>query len=194
MASVWIPEYYNGPTHWAFIKANFYHINDQGQKYLTYEDVIKRAMQMYVHRDWYAYLFGADGQTCTDELVDLKVRQNPKHFARYSAADIEDIKRYCRGKVVFDCSGFIHSIYDAPDMNAAKIISICQNVTTDLASGVEASVLYKKGHIGQDVGHGTFIDCACELDTFRLKVIREYDWEKSGMLTKYCDYTGATND
>lgn len=184
-------DYYDGASHWAFVKENFCHIRPDGTRYLTYEDVIKRAEQMYVHREWYAYLYGADGQVCTDALVDLKVRQHPAHF---KGKDIQAIKDYSRGKVVFDCSGFIHSIYDAPDMNSARIISLCDNVTTDLASGVEASVLYKKGHIGQDVGHGCFIDIAAELDTFRLKVIREYDWQKSGMLTKYCDYTGATND
>lgn len=184
-------EYNDGASHWAFIKANFYHINDQGKKYLTYEDVIKRAMQMYIHRDWYAYLYGCDGQVCTDGLVDLQVAKYPAHF---KGKDIQAIKDYSRGKVVFDCSGFVHSIYDAPDKNSAGIINDCTIVTEDLPSGVEASVLYKKGHIGQDVGHGCFIHIASELQTFRLEVIREYNWTKSGMWTKYCDYTGATND
>jgi len=93
-----------------------------------------------------------------------------------------------------DCSGFVHSLYDAPDKNSAGIINDCTNVSSDLASGVEASILYKKGHIGQDVGHGCFIHIASELQTFRLEVIREYNWEKSGRWEKFCDYTGATND
>ena len=184
-------DYYDGASHWNFVKSNFYHIDENGNKYLTYEDVIKRAMQMYVHRDWYAYLYGTDGVVCTDELVDRMVKRYPSHF---NGRDIQAIKDYSRGKVVFDCSGFIHSIYDAPDMNSTKLISVCTNVTSDLASGVEASILWKRGHVGQDVGHGCFVDIASELDTFRLKVIREYNWEKSGMMTQYCDYTGATND
>lgn len=184
-------QYNDGASHWAFIKANFYHRDDHGNKYLTYEDVIKRAMQMYVHREWYAYLYGCDGQVCNDALVDRQVAKYPSHF---KGKDIQAIKDYSRGKVVFDCSGFVHSIYDAPDKNAAGIIGDCENVTSDLASGVEASVLYKKGHIGQDVGHGCFIHIASEMQTFRLEVIREYNWQKSGMWVKYCDYSGATND
>lgn len=183
--------FYDGFTHWNFIKNNFYHLKPDGEIYLTYEDVIKRAMQMYIHRDWYAYLYGCDGQVCYDGLVDKMVEKYPNHF---KDKDIQAIKDYSRNKVVFDCSGFIHSIYNAPDKNSAGIISDCSNITEDLASGVEASVLYKRGHIGQDVGHGCFIHIANELQTFRLEVIREYNWTHSGMWSRYCDYTGATAD
>lgn len=184
-------EYWNGASHWNWIKENFYHIAPDGTIYLTFEDVIKRALQMYAHRDWYAYLYGTDGQVCDDALVDRQVKRYPGHFVN---RDIQAIKAYSRGKVVFDCSGFIHSIFNAPDMSSRGLITIADHVTSDLASGPEGSVLYKPGHIGLDVGHGVFVDIAGELDTFRLKVIREYDWSKSGMLSKYCNYNGSTND
>ena len=184
-------EYWNGTSHWEWVKSHFYHIGPNGEKYLTFEDVIKRALQMFAHREWYAYLYGTDGQTCDDVLVDRMVKKYPGHFVN---RDIEAIKAYSRGKVVFDCSGFIHSIFGAPDFNSSGIIQTCDNVSEDLAAGPEGSVLYKPGHIGIDIGHGCFIDIAGELDTFRLKVIREYDWKKTGTWNRYCDYNGSTND
>lgn len=183
--------YNDGPSHWAWINEHFRHEYPEGGYYLTFEDIIKRALQMFVHKEWYAYLYGTDGQTCDDALVDKMVKKHTGHFIN---RDIDAIKEYSRGKVVFDCSGFIHSIFNAPDRSAKGIIETCDAIYYNIANCPEGSVLYKPGHIGLDIGHGCFIDIAGECDTFRLKVSREYDWTMAGVWGSYCDYTGATND
>lgn len=174
-----------------YVLYNFRHTRADGSHYLTFEDVKKRALQLYAHRDEFAYLYGTDGQIATEELIERQFKKYPGHFA---TRDLNAIREYTLGKVVFDCSGFIHTIFDAPDKTSLGIITDCSDVSTDLAAGVEGSVLFKPGHVGLDIGAGVFIDTATECDTFRLKIIREYDWVKSGKWIHYADYTGATND
>ena len=174
-----------------YVLENFIHIAPDGSRYLTYGDVVKRALQLYAHRDDFAYLYGTDGQIATEELIERQFKKYPGHFAK---RDLDAIREYTLGKVVFDCSGFIHTIFDAPDKTSLGIITDCADVGTDLAAGPAGSCLYKPGHIGLDIGSGCFIDTATECDTFRLKIIREYDWVKSGKWLHYADYTGATND
>ena len=180
-----------GNEHLEYVLTHFRHYDPERGYYLTFEDVIKRAIQIYAHRDLYAYLYGCDGQTADIALIERQVMKYPGHFIN---RDIEAIKAYTVGKTVFDCSGFIHTIFGAPDRTARGIIAECTDVTSDLASGVEGSCLYKPGHIGLDIGHGCFIHIASELQTFRLEVIREYDWSKSGIWSEYADYTGANNE
>lgn len=155
-----------------------------------WDEVIKNAMFMYVHRDQYAYLYGCDGEIGNDALVDRQVAAYPAHFA---GMDIQTIKEHVRGKMCYDCSGWLHTLFCAPDMSSSGIIADCDFTTTDLVAGVAGSVLWKSGHIGLDIGYGYCLDIPTELQTIRLQKISEYDWQKSGRWEKYCDYEGANN-
>ena len=156
----------------------------------TWDEVIKNAMFMYVHRDDYAYLYGTDGEVGSDALVDKMVAAYPTHFA---GKDIQAIKDYVRGKTCFDCSGWVHTLFGTPDMSSSGIINDCTYKTDDLVAGYAGSVLWKPGHIGLDIGYGYCLDIPTELQTIRLQKISEYNWMKSGRWEKYCDYTGANN-
>lgn len=156
----------------------------------TWDEVIKSALYMYVHRDEYAYLYGTDGETGSDTLVDKMVAAYPSHF---SGVDTTALKNDVRGKTCYDCSGLIHTLFGAPDMSSSGIIGDCSYTTADLASGVAGSVLWKSGHIGLDIGYGYCIDIPTEFNTIRFQKISEYNWTKSGRWEKYCDYTGADN-
>lgn len=159
-------------------------------------EIAKNALRFYVHRNNYAYLYGTDGQVGSDELVDKMVRRHTKHFERYSHTDIQALKEYVRGKICFDCSGFVHTLFGAPDRNAFGIISECETtyqIPEQVTQSPEATVLWKPGHIGVDTGHGTFVHISTEFDTFKFGIIREYDWVKAGEWSEYCDYTDAYN-
>lgn len=160
-------------------------------------EIAKRALWFYVHRDQYAYLYGTDGQEGSDALVDKMVRKHPSHFSRFTHEQLQELKDYVRGKTCFDCSGFIHTLFGAPDLNSFGIISECERIykiPEEVTQSPEGSVLWKPGHIAVDVGHGFFVDIAAEFNTFRFLNIREYGtFTKAGEWEKYCDYTDAYN-
>lgn len=157
---------------------------------LTWDNVIKNAMTMLAHANEYAYLYGCDGETGTDALVDKQVKLYPEHF---KGMDIPALKNYVRGKKCYDCSGAVHTWFGAPDMNSTTLINSCKNVRTDLVAGVAGSVLWKSGHVGLDIGYGYFVHFPAEFRTIELAKISEYgNWTKTGQLTGYCDYTGAS--
>lgn len=156
----------------------------------TWDEVIKEALKMYVHRDQYAYLYGTDGETGSDALVEKMVAAYPSHF---SGVDISALKDDVRGKTCFDCSGWLHTLFGAPDCSSSGCINDCSYTTNDLVSGVAGSVLWKQGHVGLDIGYGFCLDIPTEFATIRLQKISEYNWTKSGRWEKYCDYDGATN-
>ena len=154
-----------------------------------WDDVIKNALKMLVHADRYAYLFGCDGQIGTDALVDKQVALYPDHFR---GMDIKALKDYVRGKWCYDCSGAVHTWFGAPDMYSGALINACTNVSSNLKAGVAGSVLYKNGHVGLDIGYGYFVHFPAEFRSIEIGKISEFGkWEKTGRLTKYCDYNGA---
>lgn len=155
---------------------------------MKWNEVKSKAMKMLAHPERYAYLYGTDGQTGTDELVDKQVRAFPDHF---KGMNIRSLKDYVRGKICYDCSGFVHTLFGAPDMCSGDLISSCARTTTNLAEGVVSSVLWKRGHVGVDISGGCFVHFPAEFHSIEIGVISEYNWEKSGELQKWCDYTGA---
>ena len=154
----------------------------------TWNKVIKNALYMLAHKNEYAYLYGCDGETGSDSLVDRQVATYPDHF---KGMDTQELKDYVRGKKCYDCSGAVHTWFGAIDQNSTALIGACKNVTTDLASGTAGNILWKKGHVGLDIGYGYFVHFPAEFHTIEIAKISEYDWQKSGQLTAYCKYEGA---
>lgn len=166
---------------------------------------IQRGLEAYRNRDRYAYFYGAKGQVLTDATMAALIAAEPGYFAKYSAAEIEQIKRNSRGKIGYDCSGFTGWVCTGDRQWSTGQINNCSVVTTP-RDGVAGSLLYttfggKGRHIGLDIGVGYALDTGYESTdavvaannhSIRLTRISETAWEKSGR-SRLLDYTGATN-
>ena len=157
----------------------------------TWDSVIKQALYMYVHRDQYAYFYGAKGQVLTDSVMQALIDAEPQHFARFTKEELQCIKDFSRNRVGFDCSGYIGYLTGDWSYSGAQI-SHCRNVTTDLVAGPAGSLLYKYGHIGLDIGYGYFLHMPREGESIIMGKILEYNWTETGQ-SNYINYEGSDN-
>lgn len=144
---------------------------------------IANARALYADKERYAYLYGAKGQKCTKGVFDSLVQAEPQYFSQYSKAELDEIFRYCNGKYVVDCSGFINLVTGSYNYSTGYI-NTCTGITTP-SDGADGNLLYTTfsgvgRHIGIDIGHGFFMHCPKEMHTFEIGVIDEYPWERSG--------------
>ena len=77
---------------------------------MTYYEVIKKALNMLYHRDEYAYFYGAKGQILTDEVMNTLISLEPAYFSKYTTQELSAYKAFSRGKIGYDCSGFVSEI------------------------------------------------------------------------------------
>lgn len=171
-----------------------------------WDEAIKNGMRAYTQRENYAYFYGAKGQTLTDAVMDRLIAASPVYFARYSAAEIEQIKRNSRGKIGYDCSGFVGWVCTGDQCYSTGQFGHSTYRTQDLAAGVAGSCLYTTWggsgrHIGIDIGYGYCLDMAYESTDANIAAgragIRLYKisdnivpWEWS-FQSNVIDYTGA---
>jgi len=155
---------------------------------LSFYKVIENAYKFLENRDLIAYLYGGDGRICTDEYFNEWLKKYPNRIA---PAEVDRIRDFTVGKRIYDCSQLVVTCFQCPDMTSAGLIKRCNPVIEDLALGPEASVLYKRGHVGLDIGCGYAIDIPCEGQTVRVRRVNEGGWTQSGQLTIYCNYNGA---
>lgn len=158
----------------------------------TWDEVIKYALAYHLHKENYAYFYGAKGQVLTDDAMNRLWAAEPGYFSRYSDGQKRMIFDWSRGKVGLDCSGFIAKITGCNTYSGA-IIGKCTQISTDISSGVAGSILWRPGHVGIDIGYGYYLHFPSELHSCELGRIREdtISWEKTGLLTPYIDYKGA---
>lgn len=142
----------------------------------TGKEVSARALEMYNEREKYAYLYGAKGQKGTDAFVRSMFAAYPSYFARYSAAQKEEIVNYCRGKILYDCSGFVCECAGIPDAYSGKLLEDGSRKTKNMKEGKEGWLCYKKGHVGIDRGDGTFLHIPTEMHTIEPARFSNYDW------------------
>ncbi len=156
-------------------------------------EVIKEAERMHVNKDAYAYFYGAKGQVLTDAVMESLWAAEPDYFKRYTAAQKKKIFNYSRGKIGFDCSGFIAKITGCNTYSGA-IWEKCREKTTP-ALGPAGSILWKPGHVSLDIGLGFGIEMGAELSSVEMFRIADHvpKFEASGKLKTFIDYTGATN-
>lgn len=158
---------------------------------ITFDTAIKKAWDVYMNRDKYAYLMGAKGVVIKNrKQFDDIVSWSPEHFSRYSKEQLDEIYNYCLGKTCFDCSGFVYYLTGDYNYSAIQWSHCKQNKS--LADGVAGSILYKTGHIGIDLGYGLFMHFPIEMHTAEIGWIRNYSWTHSG-LHKDINYEGSTN-
>ena len=160
---------------------------------MTYYQVIQNALNMYLHRDKFAYFYGAKGQVLTDAVMQTLVQCEPNYFAQYSTEQMQQIYNYSRGKTGFDCSGFITFISRLTGYSTS-LYTTSQNKTTP-HNGTEGNILYTEfngsgRHIGLDIGYGYYLHMRKELNSVEFGKISDYAWEHSGQLYGI-DYTGA---
>lgn len=158
---------------------------------ITYDSAIKKAWDVYLNRDKYAYLYGAKGDVIKGRNdFNTVVNRTPAYFETYPSEKMEEIYQYCLGKTCFDCSGFI--TYLTGDYTYSALQWAHCTANKSLADGVAGSLLYKPGHIGIDLGYGLFMHFPTELRTAEIGKIKDYNWMYSGKHYKI-DYKGSTN-
>lgn len=172
---------------------------------ITWDNAIKKALDMMTHRDQYAYFYGAKGQKLTKSTMEALWQAEPGYFAKYTAAEKKQIFKNSEGKIGIDCSAFTGMCTGDMQYSTGQINN-CSYTTRDMVAGVAGSILYTTHggtgrHIGIDIGYGYCLDagrestdaCVSEhMDSVRLTHIRERDWEVSGR-SNLVDYTGANN-
>ena len=160
-----------------------------------WSDVVKHALYIHTHKDEYAYFYGAKGQRLTDATMEALWAAEPKYFSRYNAAQKKAIFDYSRGKVGYDCSGFIAAITGCYMYSGAQW-EHCDHKTTNLAEGPGGSILYRPGHVGIDIGiGGYYLHFPSEMHSCEMGKISEkkVDWQATGLMSYLVDYDGAIN-
>lgn len=161
---------------------------------ILWDDAIKKGLEVLTYKDNYAYFYGAKGAVLTDVIMNSLWDAYPEYNKQY-----ENIKKaifdYSRGKVGFDCSGFVGMIVGEPYTYSTGIFEHCDKVGTNLFEGVAGSILYKPDprHIGIDIGYGFGLHFpnymrSCEM--FRIKDYKEFKYTGEH---RNIDYNGATN-
>lgn len=155
---------------------------------ISFYKVLEKAFWFISQRDSIAYLYGGDGRICTDEYFNQWLLKYPN---RIPEDRVDYIRNFTVGKRIYDCSQLVVECCRCPDMTSAGLIKRCNPVLTDLALGPEASILYKKGHVGLDLGCGWALDIPTEGQSVRVRRVSDGGWTQSGQLSIYVNYTGA---
>ena len=160
----------------------------------TWDAVIKDALYYLLHKDEYAYFYGAKGQKLTEAEMERLINEEPEYWKRYDADTIKKIKRFSKNKTGFDCSGYIARVTGCNTYSGA-IWSRCSKKTKNLYEGPAASILWRPGHVALDIGYGYFLHFPSELHSCEIGRISEMPdfFEGSGQLVTYINYDGATN-
>lgn len=178
-------------------------------------EAISTAMHMLAEQNTYAhaytapfpycYLYGAKGEKITTRAqVENYFRMEPSYYARYSAAEKEQIIKNSIGRIAYDCSGFVgtctwdHQYSGGQIANAHDIQTTAAGMSSNPAGSILFTTYGGRGrHIGIDVDHGWCCDMAYESTDANVRSgkagIRLYrinqdgynmrwtPWEKSGM-------------
>lgn len=160
---------------------------------MTYYEVIKKALRMFYESNKYAYFYGAKGQVLTDGTMNALISAEPSYFAKYTTQQLEEIKNYSRGKIGYDCSGFVSAVVGVENYSTGHYHDGAEKTTPLL--GTEGNGLYttfggKGRHVGIDIGYGFFLHMPSELHSVTLGRIAEYEWERSFHFVNV-DYKGA---
>lgn len=155
---------------------------------ISFYKVLEKAYWFIGNRDSIAYLYGGDGRICTEEYWKKWLLKYPKRIPEEKQEAIHD---FTIGKRVFDCSQLVVECCQCPDMSSSTLIKRCNPVLEDLSLGPEASILWKTGHVGLDIGKGWALDIPTEGQSVRVRRISEGGWVKSGQLWVYVNYKNA---
>ncbi len=139
-------------------------------------EVSARALEMYQKREKYAYLYGAKGEKGTEEFIRSMFRKYPDYFSKYSDAQREDIVKYCKDKILYDCSGFVCHCAGIPNAFSGKLLADGSKKTKNMLDGKAGWLCFKPGHVGIGRGDGTFLHIPSEMHTIEPVRFTDYDW------------------
>lgn len=163
--------------------------------------VNQHALLIYANRNKYAYLYGANGETGSDALVDRLWAAYPDHFKKFvldKGYTKQQLKDHVRGKICLDCSAFICYVTQVNDFAKLRVVndynstSLRQHfaVKRTPVGGTAGSVLWKQGHVALDVGYGICVDFGCEFADCRMYALDGAGFAESGELN-FVDYSGT---
>ena len=152
--------------------------------------LLRAAFKLYVMRWRYIYFYGAKGELLTEPVMNQLIEAYPEFYGKFSLAELEEIKRVSRGKIGVDCSGFI-TLISGIYGSSAMLWDKCVDKTTP-KEGKAGYMLYKKGHVGIDIGYGYLMEIGTIKETFTISKISDRDFTGSGALPNY-DYRKAVN-
>lgn len=151
--------------------------------------IVQAALAVYANADNYAYFYGAKGEVLTDARMEELWNAYPNHFSKYDADMKRYIFNYSRGKIGYDCSGFVGALVGDAS-GSSQLIAHCPSVSTDYLSCAPANILWKEGHVGIAIGYGFCLHFPSEGHSCTLSNINSVGWTKSGY-HKNVNYLGA---
>lgn len=168
---------------------------------ITWAQACKNAIEMVRNSNKYAYFYGAKGQVLTDAVMEALWRAEPAYFSQYNAEQKKQIFNYSRGKIGYDCSGFVCAILKGTGVSTYSLglWSMCVK-NRSIAEGKAGSILIvgadgspRGRHVGFDLGLGYYVHMGKEMQTIRLERFAEkkFIWEQSGEIS-CINYAGAT--
>ncbi len=162
---------------------------------ILWNDMIKKALDIHVNRGNYAYFYGAKGVVLTNKVMEELWQAHPEYNKKYENIKYQ-IFDYSRGKIGYDCSGFVGPLVGEPYLYSVGIFEHCTKQTKDLAKGVAGSILFKPEpgrHIGLDIGYGFGLHFPNYMNSCEMFRIRDTSFFTLSGEHKNVDYTGATN-
>ena len=153
-------------------------------------EILRKAFKFYCERFRYAYFYGAKGEILTEKRMNELIALYPEYYSRFSPQAMEEIKRYSKGKIGLDCSGFLTKITGCYGSSAMLFESTVDKTTPYL--GKAGYMLYKKGHCGVDIGYGYCMHIGSCGNTIEIAKIQTIGWTNSGAFPGY-DYSEANN-
>lgn len=179
---------------------------EKTMKIYDWSHTIQRILFLYTHRDNITYCLGCSGEVAgRDVIVENQFKYYydngwkesigasiPSWTASMDKNEAwNEWLKYYQGKMCFDCSGLIDWCIGYEGIHKYSSWEFGQMKKNEsLAAGVAGSVLWKKGHVGLDIGYGYEIEIGGYGGTLNLYNINERGFTSSHLITEV-DYTGA---
>lgn len=158
-----------------------------------WQDVIRTGLDFYRGGD-VRYLYGSNGETGSDALVDKLWKEYPEHFKKFvldNGHTKQELKDHVRGHICFDCSSFVSRCAGLTWHMTSGVLRQHFAVTRDIKSGTWGSCVWKEGHVGIDF-FGYVLECRIEFEDLQMNYLSARDFTHSGELDMV-DYTGTSN-
>lgn len=160
---------------------------------MKWDDIIKKGLYIYVHRDEYTYCLGGNGELAESQRIkNLYEYYYNNGYKDTMGKPYSEWLKENKGKKCFDCSGFLNYICGITEHSRSSWTYGGMSPNASLVDGVAGSTVWKRGHVGLDIGYGYFLHFPNFNRTCELGKILEYDWTRS-VLIDDIDYNGANN-
>lgn len=155
---------------------------------MTDANIVRRkALEFLINPNLYGYCLGAQGERL-DQLAD-KIR----YYYNMSIYEYAMKYHYNMDTIMFDCSGLVNYCVGLSRNYSSRDYGLgAWHPSTDLKAGRAGSVLWKKGHVGIDVGGGLVVEIKNEGSRPSISRISDRDFTHTVELP-CVDYTYVNN-